>query len=101
MLNNNFSPQELTDTLGTFEAGMNSDPAPLLLKKNQMALAVNITVRGAYARPRPPFQLLELSSESKTLISNALSVGPFQAAAFYNPDFGDECLTIAIAGRLF
>ena len=100
MLNVKFSPQELQDTLGPMDEGMNSGIAPMLLSKRQLALVVNGTMRGTYAKPRPPYQIRNLSTAGKALVAEALAQGPFQGAAFYNPDSGDETLIAAIAGRL-
>jgi len=92
---------QLIDSLGPVIGGMNSGIAPLLLPRTQLAFANNVTVRGTYAKPRPPFQIRELSAAGKTLVASALAIGPFQGAGFYNPDVGDETLIASIAGRLF
>ena len=101
MLQIQFQPVELIDQLGTLGDGMNAGVAPLLLKRNQMALAVNLTVRGTYAKTRPPFQIKTLTPNGTALIASALAGGPFQGACFYNPDSGSESLIVAIGGRLF
>lgn len=101
MLQNNFQPQELIDSLGPFPGGMNAGVAPLILSRKQSAFATNITFRGTYARPRPAFHLRDLTQAGKDLIATALAQGPFQAGGYYNPDSGPETLIAAIAGRLF
>lgn len=96
-----FKPQEIQDSIGVLGDGMNGNLPPILLPKTQMSYALNVTVRGLYAKPRPPVQILELSSAAKTLIASAFALGPWQGACYYNPDVGDETLIAAIGGRLF
>ena len=101
MLNKQFTPQELVDSLFSFEAGINSGVAPLLLQRNQLASAMNTTVRGSFATHRPTYFKITLDEAGQALLNSALSQGPFQASGFYNPDVGDEYLVILVSGRLF
>lgn len=101
MLNKQFTPEELIDGLFSFEAGVNSGIAPLLLQRNQLSTALNTTVRGSFATHRPPYFQITLDDDGQELLNEALSEGPFQASGFYNPDNGDEYAIVLIAGRLF
>jgi len=101
MLQNTFRAVELVDQLGTLGSGMNSGIAPLLLKREEMAMAVNVTVRGSYAKPRPPFQFRNITPAGQALLASALVGGPFQGGAYYNSEVGPETLILAIGGRLF
>lgn len=101
MLQNQFKSQELMDGIGPMTGGMNADLSPLILPKDQLSFATNLTTRRSYIHPRPPFQIRKLDAAAKTLIASALTGGTFQGAAFYNPDVGDESIVASIAGRLF
>lgn len=92
---------ELEDWLGPFSDGVNNGVAPLLLSRTQLSNAMNVTVRGTYAQPRPPFRKRTLSTDSQTILNNALVYGPYQGGSVYNPDSGDESIVCAIGGHLY
>ena len=92
---------ELLDGLATFEAGINAGIVFELLGKNQLANALNVTVRGSFAAARPPFYKLTFDADSLALLASALATGPFQGWCFYKPDFGPEGFVASIGGRLF
>lgn len=100
MHQNAFEPKELVDYLFDFSQGVNQGISPLLLPKNQLASAMNVTVRGTLATHRPPY-FKRAVIDPDGLLAAALGDGPFQCACYYKPDSGNESLMLAIAGRLF
>src|SRR5580765_5181627 len=95
------SPQEFTDFLFDFAAGVNAGIAPLLLPRNQLANGLNTTVRGTFVKPRPPFVKLSLDVASEALLASGLSSGAYQGGCFFQPDNAEEGLMMQIGGRLF
>jgi hypothetical protein len=94
-----FTPKKYQDFISEFTSGMDSGIAPLLLKKNQLAIAVNCSLRGGFLHPRAPWikRSLNVSATLQTL----LSTGLFQSAGYYRPDTGTESLLASISGHLF
>jgi hypothetical protein len=99
---------ELVDGTFAFEAGMNSGISPLLLAKSQLSFASNVTVRGTFGGPRPPYRKLALDFTLSPQIPGTPTTPQvgfekalFQGACYYKPDTGPESLMVAIAGRLF
>lgn len=84
---------ELVDGLFSFPGGVNGGIAVVDLPKTQLQSAENITLRGNFARPRPPYY--------KTVLSAALPASLFQGCCYFAPDVGPECIMVAIGGRLF
>jgi len=96
------APIEFVDFLGTMDAGVNNDISPLLLPKNQMASALNTTVRGTYVTQRSIYRKLSFDPTSQTLIQSAFTNGGFyQGGCYFKPDSGSEGITVEIGGRLF
>jgi len=95
-----FTPVELEDYLADFSDGMNSGVSPLILKRSQAAFIANATVRGAFAKQRPPLQNFTLIFEDEDT-QEAFETGLFQGACFFNPDSGDDGICIAISGKLY
>lgn len=92
--------KQYKDAILSFEAGVNMGVSPLLLPKNQLHKGRNLTVRGTFARPRPPWRKVALSFTGDDLPA-AIEDGYFQAASYHKPDSGSEYLLAAVAGRLF
>lgn len=88
------------DYLFDFVAGMNGGESPRELEHNQLAYALNLTVRGAFAHARPPNRKLTLSFAS-TDQQLAFTKGLYQGACYYKPDAGSQCLIASISGRLY
>ncbi len=87
------------DVLSTFDLGMNSGVAPLLLPRNQLAFGTNLTVRGDFMSPRAAIRKLDLTfAGSEDILLGAPY--NFQGAAYYKPDTGAEQLALAVAGHL-
>jgi hypothetical protein len=95
-----FQPGTLFDAIGPIPDGVNSDVPPALLPKTQLAYARNVTMRGGYARNRPPHRKIELTFDSASVQTN-FETKLWQGAAYYKPDAGFESLVASIAGRLF
>lgn len=94
------------DILTSFEGGVNAGVTPLLLQKNQLAFALNATLRGGNVSCRPPIEVQSLDftnggDEVDTDLYNAVVKGKFQGAGVYRPDFGPTQLIAQISGRLF
>lgn len=96
-----FQARELIDSFSTVEAGVNEGVSPDILPKNQLAKALNYTVRGTYANPRPYFRKMELNFGGDEVLQASVIKPLWQKGAYYKPDTGLECLVAAIAGRLF
>lgn len=84
----------IVDGFGPFPEGMNSGLPPQLLKREQLAMATNTSLRGYLPTPRPPYQKLTVSGDFD-------GTGIFQGACYYKPDAGTESIVAAIGGRLF
>ena len=95
-----FKQETIYDRIDTVELGMNSGIDPLLLKRNELGFATNLTTRNGFATDRPPFFKRTVTYPS-TAIQTAVEQGLFQGAAYYQPDSGDQSLFAAISGRLF
>lgn len=82
---------------------MDSGIAPLLLDKNQLAYAGNITVRDGFATCRPPFTknltLVYPNDEVREAVEQGLFQGCLQVP--YQPDSGAPSQVAQIGGRLF
>lgn len=97
-----FRSVELVDGLFDFAAGVNTGISPLLLAKNQMANASNVTVRGTFAMPRPPYRKMILDFGGDEALQSAVEdLVLFQGAGYYNPDSGAESLIASLQGRLY
>ncbi len=95
-----FKQLTIYDRCDTFEAGMNSGLDPLLLKKNQLSFALNLTTRLGFVSDRPPFFKRTITYPDAAT-QTAVEQGLFQGAAYYQPDSGNQSLFAAISGRLF
>jgi hypothetical protein len=84
------------DKFGSFPKGMNADVDPHLLKRDELAMASNATLRGNFLTNRPPFFDLSIAYGS-----SFDGRGMFQDATYYKPDSGAEYMVAAIAGRLW
>lgn len=87
-------------SLGPFSLGMNSDPSPLLLPKNQLAMAVNASVRGGFVQPRPAWVKRTLTFSTPEL-QNQFESGLYQGSRFFRPYSAPEQIVTQHGGRLF
>src|SRR5882672_2821092 len=88
------------DAVRQCDGGMSAGIDPLILQRNQLANARNVTVRGTFPTHRPPYVNIPLDFGGNSFQS-ALEQGFFQGAGYYKPDFGTESIIIACSGRLF
>lgn len=98
-----FSQNTVYDFLFGFEDGMDSGVSPLLLKRNQLAYASNLTTRGSLVHPRPVRRQYTLDLTAVPALNSALLAGTwlFQGKCYYKPDSGAEYLLAAISGNLY
>jgi hypothetical protein len=96
-----FKPLTVYDAITTVEAGMNSGLDPLLIPKNQLSFASNMTCRNGFAMTRPPFTKNLTITYPSDEVQTAIEQGLFQGAAYYQPDSGSQSLFASISGRLF
>ena len=92
------TPGLLTDGMLTAEAGVDSGFAPSLLPPNQLAWAINTTVRGGFPQARPGWWMRELRFLPGVNADN-LRVGLFQGAGTYIADDGRAYLAVQVSGR--
>jgi len=97
----------LTDGYLTLEAGVDSGFAPSLIQPNQLAWAVNTTVRGGFPHPRPGWSFKPLSFPDDETQA-AFEDGLFQGAGTYIADSplgqtggGQPYLAVSISGRVY
>lgn len=98
-----FQARELVDFFFAFPKGVNAGIAPILLPKDQLASAVNVTLRGDFPQPRPRFRRIALDYVGyEGLTAQAdFENGRFQGACYFNPDAGTDSLMASISGHLF
>lgn len=89
------------DGFSSFELGINSGVAPLLLPRNQLSFAINATVRGTYVTHRPAYRKITLEFENDAELQAAVENAKWQGGCYYKPDSGSEALVAAIGGKLF
>lgn len=73
----------------------------MLLPKNQLANALNTTVRGTFVRPRPPFSRISFDTASQALLDSGLASGAYQGGSYFQPDNAEEGIMISVGGRIF
>ncbi len=73
-----FAQNTLYDSLFSFEDGCNMGESPLLLPKNQLAYASNLTTRGTLIHPRPVRRMLTLDFGGDTALQTAVTKGLWQ-----------------------
>jgi hypothetical protein len=101
----------IVDGLLTAEGGVDSGFSPSLIQPNQLAWAVNTTVRGGFPKARPgiwvknltfldPDQLTN-SGYYNRAVESAFKTGYFQGCGSYINDQGEPYLFAAISGKIF
>src|SRR5512135_879160 len=92
-------PKRLYDGQLSTEGGMDSGSAPNAIGVNQVAWAVNVTMRNGFPSTRPPYVGLELSL---TGIQDLWNNGLFQGACMYQSEQPDAAgFLIMKGGHLF
>lgn len=94
------TPKTFSDFLSEFSGGVNGGIPPQLLPKNQLASALNLSLRGGFARPRPPYQKKTFNFNGDFVLQTLVLTGKFQGAGYYRPDAGTESLVAQISGHL-
>lgn len=90
---------KLYDGFANMLSGMDAGKQPSLIKANQAANAVNVTMRGGYATNRPPWRYSNLSfgkpdDENRFILGNPQGIASYQS--------GDSCfLILSCGGRIF
>jgi hypothetical protein len=101
----------IVDGLLTAEGGVDSGFSPSLIQPNQLAWAVNTTVRGGFPKARPGIWVKNLTfDDPEALLNNgyynaavesAFKTGYFQGCGSYINDQGEPYLYVAISGKIF
>lgn len=89
------------DGFTSFASGVNTGLLPSLLPADQLAKAVNVTVRGGFPMPRPLIRKCPLDFGGDDVLLALFETGRYQGHAYYQPDTGPESLIVAIGGHLF
>ena len=92
--------KRVNDGFASLEAGVDSGRSPALLPANQLAWAVNTTVRGGYATSRPGFRKIPITFDNETVQTN-FETGRFQGASGYISNSGRSYACASINGRIF
>lgn len=79
---------------------MDAGQSPLLIGKNQVSFALNVTNRGGFLHPRNPLQVKTLNFNGDFTLQTLVLSGNFQGRGYYRPDSGTESLIAQIAGHL-
>ena len=80
--------------------GMDSGKSPLLIRENQAAFLVNVTVRGGYVETRPGFSKVRLTYERDD-IQDWIATHRYQGGGFYRPLVAEGFFIVSIGGRIF
>jgi hypothetical protein len=101
----------IVDGLLTAEGGVDSGFSPSLIQPNQLAWAVNTTVRGGFPKARPGIWTKLLTFDDPTVLYNggyynaavqsAFKEGQFQGCGTYISDNGDPYIFASISGKVF
>lgn len=94
-------PNQYFDSFGALPDGCNAGVEVLLLPETQAAFGSNLTFRGGFIGPRPPYRRQTLDFDGDEDLEEAFTKGFFQGAAVYRPDFGLSQIIVQISGRLF
>lgn len=94
-------PNRQSDGLLTVDGGVDSGNAPDLLEKNQLAWAVNTSIRGGWATCRPGWLKCTLDWQGEDDSEAAFMDSLFQVAGTYVSDTGAGYLMASIGGRQF
>jgi hypothetical protein len=92
----------LLDGMITCEGGVDSGFAPSLIQPNQVAWAVNTTVRGGYPTSRPGWwkRPLKFPSPDTGDLEDLFDTGLWQGCGTYVNDDGVAFLAVSISGRI-
>lgn len=97
--------KRLSDGFITLERGIDAGKAPSMLGRNQASFAVNVTMRGGFAKTRPAFNNIPLTfvAETDAEVDDMQAIwetGRFQGASTYS--YGPyNYIVCAIGGYIF
>lgn len=80
----------------TLEGGMDSGKDASLIAGNQVAMACNLSMRGALCQTRNPLTRVALSD-----LTNGRFTGRFQGASSYEAETGNDGFILSVGGKLF
>lgn len=95
-----FKPRTLIDGFNECSGGMNRGVKPILLAKNVLANAINVTVRGTFPTSRPAFKKVTLTYSSPA-VQAAFEAGIWKSGCAYDPDNVSESLVASLTGILY
>lgn len=85
----------------TAQGGVDSGFPPSLIAPNQLAWAVNTTVRGGFPTARPGWWKRALNFGGDDDLRDAFEDGRFQGAGTYISDSGQSYIAVSVSGRIF
>ena len=85
----------------SFEGGCDSNLHPRLIQPNQVAWAVNCTIRGGTIGPRPGFVKRTLTYEGGAEANFQSATAKFQGAGYYRSSSGIGEILLSVGGRIF
>lgn len=99
-------PKRITDGFFSLEGGMDSGLAPSIIRSNQVALAINATMRGAFIKPRPgvnkrTLRFIDGFGDPDGVLQGVFEDRKFQGAKAYRTTSGDDVLMAAVGGRMW
>lgn len=91
-------PQRISDGFISLERGIDAGKAPSMLPRNQASFAVNVTMRGGFAKTRPGFKGVSLTftggaSEDVKDMQDRFKEGRYQGS--YNYRYGNNSFIVA------
>jgi len=100
-----FDSQRISDGFMTLERGVDGGKASSLLPRNQLSSAVNVTMRGGFAKTRPAFNDMPLTfaagtSQDADQMESRFKTGLFQGASAYKSG-GSSYIICSVAGYIY
>lgn len=92
-------PKRQYDGFVSVEGGIDSGKSPSILNQNQIAWAVNASMRGGFLSSRPGFKKVALNFD--TGLQSDFESGRFQGAGAYRTLQGKTYLVCSISGRTY
>ena len=92
---------DVADSFSNLEGGMSSGLSPSIINQNQVAYAVNATVRGGFIRNRPKFMQFILNFQGQSEAETYFSANSVTGWSYYSPPSGQNMLVCCSGGRFF
>jgi hypothetical protein len=93
--------ERVYDGISTSEGGVDTGISPLLVPRNRLAGAYNVTVRGGRPHPRPGINTRALDFDGDATLQTRFEDNRFQGATTYYDEVGEPWIVVAIGGRVF